>query len=347
MTSTRWALLFCLASSCLPVARIHADDPTSAINQSLRQKLTNDELLRRRGKRDVDVHDPSSIVKCNNEYWFFSTGMGVSSWRSSDLQTWRPGPRVFPEMPDWVTDIVPGQRGHFWAPDVIRVNERYLLYYSVSSFGRNTSAIALASTRTLDPNDPSFGWTDHGVVIQSSSNDNFNAIDPAVIRTENGELWMSFGSFWSGLKLVQLDPESGKRIAGDATLHSIASYRQIEAPHLYQHAGWFYLFVNWGKCCSGVDSTYNIRVGRSRKITGPYVDQDGVDLAKGGGTVLLETDGPFIGPGHANVLHDGDRYLLSCHFYDGTQRGRSKLSIQELTWSPQGWPEIAQPSASD
>lgn len=305
------------------------------------------ELLSLRGKRDVGVHDPSSIVKCDGEYWFFSTGTGVSSWRSKDLQTWQHGPRVFPEIPDWVTDAVPGQRGHFWAPDVIQLEDRYLLYYSVSSFGKNTSAIALASTRTLNPDDPAFGWTDDGIVIQSSSEDDFNAIDPAVIRTESGELWMSFGSFWSGLKLIQLDPKSGKRLADDGPLHSIASYRQIEAPHIYGHDGWFYLFVNWGKCCSGVDSTYNIRVGRSRSITGPYLDKDGVDLANGGGTLLLGSEGPFIGPGHANLLREGDRFLLSCHYYDGTEGGRSMLSIQELFWSPEGWPLVGDAPDSD
>lgn len=303
-------------------------------------------LFNLRGKRDVGVHDPSSIVKCDSEYWFFSTGTGVSSWRSKDLRTWERGPRVFPEIPNWVTNVVPDQRGHFWAPDVIRIDDRYLLYYSVSSFGKNTSAIALASAPTLNPDDPAFGWTDHGIVIQSSIRDEFNAIDPAVIRTGSGDLWMSFGSFWSGLKLIQLDPKSGKRRADDGAIHSLASYHQIEAPHIYQHDGWFNLFVNWGKCCSGVDSTYNIRVGRSRSITGPYLDKEGVDLAKGGGTLLLGSEGPFIGPGHANILREGDRFLLSCHFYDGTERGRSMLSIQELTWSQDGWPVVAQTSDS-
>ncbi|MCL4134294.1 UNVERIFIED_CONTAM: hypothetical protein GTU68_028796 [Idotea baltica] len=319
MRKVLFALSLCLTACCL----LSAEEP---------------EILKLRGKRDVGVHDPSSIVKCGDEYWLFSTGTGVSSWHSKDLRTWRRGPRVFPAIPNWVTEVVPSQRGHFWAPDVIRMDGRYLLYYSVSSFGKNTSAIALASTPTLDPEDPEFGWTDHGIVIQSSSKDDFNAIDPAVIRTESGTLWMSLGSFWSGLKLIRLDPKTGKRFADDGPIHSIASYRQIEAPHIYQHDGWFYLFVNWGKCCSGVDSTYNIRVGRSRTITGPYLAKNGVDLAKGGGTLLLGSEGPFIGPGHANIFSEGGRFLLSCHYYDGTERGRSRLSIQELTWSKEGWP---------
>lgn len=325
---------------------------TEALQRPLpqpRPRLSNSEesdLLELRGKRDVAVHDPSSIVKCGEEYWFFSTGIGVSSWRSKDLRSWQQGPPVFREIPSWVTDVVPEQRGHFWAPDVIRINDRYLLYYSVSSFGKNTSAIALASSPTLDPDDPAYLWTDHGIVLQSRRENNFNAIDPAVLETELGELWMSFGSFWSGIKLVQLDPRSGMRIAADSPIHSIASHREIEAPHIYQHDGWFYLFVNWGKCCSGVDSTYNIRVGRSRDITGPYLDKDGNDMARGGGTLLLDSEGPYIGPGHASVFRKGDKHLLSSHYYDGTQRGRSVLSIQELIWTSDGWPRVATGSES-
>ena len=297
-------------------------------------------ILMQHGKRNAGVHDPSSLVKCDSEYWMFSTGNGVTSWRSVDLQTWQRGPRVFPEIPAWVTDVVSDQRGHFWAPDVIKKDGRYLLYYSVSSFGVNTSAIALASTPTLNPADETFHWTDHGIVVQSSQHDSFNAIDPAVIETESGELWMSFGSFWSGLKLIQLDPRTGKRISSNSPMHSIAFHDEIEAPSIYYHNGWYYLFVNWEKCCRGVESTYNVRVGRSRQITGPYLDKNGVDLRNSGGTLLLKTEGPFIGPGHANVFHDADRYWFSCHYYDGTERGRSMLAIQEMTWGSDGWPDL-------
>ncbi|MCA9263197.1 MAG: arabinan endo-1,5-alpha-L-arabinosidase [Planctomycetales bacterium] len=296
------------------------------------------EILTRYGKCDAAVHDPSSIVKCEQQYWFFATGNGISTWHSRDLRAWQRGPRVFRTIPAWVTDVVPSQRGHFWAPDVIHHNDRYWVYYSVSSFGLNTSAIALVSTKTLDPQSPSYVWTDHGIVIQSDGENDYNTIDPAVIATDTGELWMAFGSYWSGLKLVQLDPKTGKRIAADSPLYSNASHEAIEAPHIYLHDGYFYLFVNWDTCCRGVESTYNIRVGRSRTITGPYVDREGVDLLDGGGTLLLTTEGPFIGPGHANVFRDGERYWLSCHYYDGTERGRSRLAIRPLTWSEDGWP---------
>lgn len=297
--------------------------------------------VERNGKRETSpVHDPSTILKCKDQYWFFATGPGVSSWHSKDLKRWERGPRVFATPPVWSTNVTPRHRGYFWAPDVIHLEGRYLVYYSVSQFGVNTSAIGLASNPTLDPAEPNYRWTDHGIVIQSARTNNFNAIDPQVTRTPKGELWLAFGSFWSGIKLIQLDPRTGQRLAPDSPLHSLAYHKDIEAAAIHHHDGYFYLFVNWGVCCRGVNSTYEIRVGRSREITGPYLDREGKDLMKEGGTLLLATNGAFIGPGHAGIFEEGGKSWFSCHFYDGTQRGASMLAIRPLRWSADGWPAL-------
>ena len=297
--------------------------------------------LERNGKREASpVHDPSTIVKCKGEYWFFATGPGVTSWRSKDLLHWERGPRVFATPPIWTTNVTPRHRGYFWAPDVIHHDGRYLVYYSVSQFGVNTSAIGLASNPTLDPADPTYRWTDEGIVIQTQKTNDFNAIDPHLIRTPKGELWMSLGSFWSGLKLMQLDPKTGQRLAADSPIYSLAYEKEIEAAAIHHHDGYYYLFVNWGKCCRGVNSTYEIRMGRSRDIRGPYLDREGVDLMKKGGTPLLATDGSFIGPGHAGIFEEGGKSWFSCHFYDATQRGRSTLAIRPLRWGDDGWPVL-------
>ena len=297
--------------------------------------------LERNGSRDASfVHDPSTIVRCKDEYWLFSTGTGIHSWRSKDLLEWKRGPAVLPAVPTWVTNVVADHRGHFWAPDVIFQDGRYLLYYSVSRFGVNTSAIALLSNPTLDPDEPNYKWTDHGIVVQSYRTNNFNAIDPHVVRTEKGELWMSFGSFWNGIQLLQLNPKSGLRIAPNAPWHRLAYDREIEAPAIHFRDGYYYLFVNWGRCCRGTNSTYNVRVGRSREITGPYVDKEGVDLANNGGTLVLASDDAFIGPGHAGIFEANGRNLFSCHFYDGTRRGRATLAIRPLHWGADGWPHL-------
>lgn len=327
---TRLAVLFAFALTVFG----QNNPSTNAIDPALAAKLE------RLGKRGVRVHDPSTIVKEKDVYWTFYTGRGTPSFFSKDLLTWTAGPRVFTNAPAWVKEAVPNNRGglDYWAPDIIRQNDRYLLYYSVSTFGKNTSAIALVSNKTLDTNSTDFAWTDEGIVIQSGTNNNFNAIDPAVTRDQEGGLWMSFGSFWSGIKMIQLDPKTGKRLQPDSPIYSLAKYESIEAPFIYHHGDHYYLFVNWGRCCRGTNSTYNIRIGRSAKITGPYLDKDGKDLAERGGSLFMETDGPFIGPGHAGILKEGDQYWLSLHYYDGTQRGASTLAIRPLTWDAQGWP---------
>jgi len=293
------------------------------------------------GSRGVYVHDPSPIVKCGGNYWIYYTGPGIASWYSSDLKKWERGPAAISNAPAWVATAVP--RNHFryyWAPDVIHVGDRYLLYYAVSSFGKNRSAIALATNSTLNPDDPGFGWVDQGAVVQSVETDNFNAIDPSAVLDEQGRLWLAFGSFWSGIKLVQLDPNTGKRIATNSPMYSLAFNDSIEASYIYHHAGYYYLFVNWGKCCRGTNSTYEIRVGRSPRVTGPYFDKDGEDMLVGGGSPFLATRGPFIGPGQSGIYSENGADWFSCHFYDGSRRGQAALSILPLGWDTNGWPQI-------
>ena len=308
---------------------------------ALRREPADEAALRALGSRDIRAHDPSTPALCDGEYWIYYTGRGIGSWRSKDLQTWEAGPRVFDDAPAWVAQAVPENRNaNFWAPDVIKVGGRYLLYYSVSSFGKRTSAIALASNATLNPANPAFHWRDDGIVIRSGNADNFNAIDPALLHDADGRLWVVFGSYWSGIKLVELDPTTGKRMTGNSPFHALAHSRAIEAAFLHRRGGRYYLFVNHGWCCRGINSTYHIRVGRSETITGPYLDRDGHALLDGGGTVVLESEGPFIGPGHAGILAVGDKEWFSCHFYDATQRGRATFALRPLTWDADGWPVV-------
>jgi arabinan endo-1,5-alpha-L-arabinosidase len=297
------------------------------------------------GSRGVHVHDPSTIVKCGDEFWVFYTGRGIPSFHSKDLEKWERGPRVFTNAPAWIDEAVPAHRGNsFWAPDIIHLGDRYLLFYAVSTFGKKVSAIGLATNPTLDPSDAHFRWTDEGMVVQSTTNDDFNTIDPAVSQDATGSLWLAFGSFWSGIKLIQLDPDTGKRIAPESPMYSLAHNDSIEASYIYRHEDFYYLFVNWGLCCRGTNSTYEIRTGRSKQITGPYFDADGVDLMADGGSPFLKTSGPFIGPGQAGIISENGTNWFSCHFYDGTRRGLSMLAVLPLRWETNGWPKIILPS---
>ncbi len=283
------------------------------------------------------VHDPSTITRCGDQYWLFGTGMGIVSWHSTDLIHWRQGPSVFSTLPPWTHQIDARQSGYFWAPDVIHLDDRYLLYYVVSKWGARTSAIGLATSPTLDPADPAFHWTDRGIVIRSTQRDNFNALDPSLLLDTDGRLWMALGSFWSGIKLAELNPATGLRKPG-APLRPLAWAKEIEAPYLAKHDGRYYLFVNWGLCCRGVKSTYNIRVGRASKITGPYLDKNGIDMLAGGGTLFLGTEGPRIGPGQVGILREGSHAWISYHYYDARHAGLASLGLRELNWDAAGWP---------
>lgn len=326
---------FCFVSTLLlcaplPVALAQDTAPSSRIGLPLEETAS----------RGVITRDPSSIVKCKDEYWVFYTGRGIPSFHSKDLVKWEPGPAVFQTAPEWIAGTVPENRNmNYWAPDIIHLGDRYLLYYSVSSMGKMTSAIGLATTPTLDPSDPAYHWTDHGIVVQSREGGDYNTIDPALFSDEDGSFWMVFGSYWSGIKLVQLDPKTGKRLHPDAPLTALAHNKSIEASYLYKHDGSYYLFVNWGSCCRGVESTYNIRVGRSRKITGPYLDKDGVDMLKGGGSLFLSQKGPLYGPGHAGILVDNGKSWFTSDFEgDARMGGKATLAIMPLSWKS-GWPE--------
>ena len=296
----------------------------------------------RRQFRDTErVHDPSTIVRVGGTNRCFCTGPGVSVMRQEPSGKWQREGRLFEAdaLPAWHSELVPGNRGYLWAPDVIRVGEKYFVYYSVSTFGKNRSAIGLAVGSSIDPGAKDWGWNDRGPVVISGSGDRFNAIDPALFR-DGPALWMTFGSFWDGIHLVELDPETGLRRRPDEKPLRLAYTPEIEAPFLHQRGGFYYLFVNWGKCCRGTNSTYEIRVGRSRVVTGPYADREGTKMSEGGGTRVLASAGRWIGPGHASIHEQDGREWLVHHYYDGEQRGAPRLRLVPLRWDGEGWPEV-------
>jgi hypothetical protein len=287
---------------------------------------------------NLGVHDPSTMIECNGRYYIFSTGQGISVKSSADRIYWLTGPRVFSSPPAWTTSAVPGFNGNFWAPDIIYFNGLYHLYYAVSTFGSQVSAIGLVTNPTLDPTDPGYQWTDQGPVIESSNGGAYNCIDPSLLFDESGDLWMSFGSFWNGIYMVRLDNSTGLLNIPSPSLTHLAYNNQIEASYLYHHGGYYYLFVNWGACCAGINSTYNIRVGRSTSITGPYLGPQGVDMVAGGGALFLKTTGKYIGPGHMGILDENGVQWFTYHYYDANVNGAPTLDVEPLSWSADGWP---------
>ncbi len=312
---------------------------------------------------ETSVHDPV-MMKQGNTYYIFCTGFGISVLSSIDLKEWKYEKPVFSEAPKWAVEAIPSFRGHIWAPDISFYNGEYYLYYSVSAFGKNTSCIGLATNKTLNPADPDFKWVDHGKVIQSVPGvTNWNAIDPNFIQDNDGTPYLVFGSFWDGLKLVKLSKD-GMSVAEDISkIPTIVSRKKdpnmkenppavdnnpvdaggnaVEAPFIFKKGKYYYMFASIDYCCKGVNSTYKMIIGRSKKLQGPYVDKQNAPLAHGGGTILLAGDENWHGVGHNAVVNaDGNDYLIF-HAYDAHKNGMPKLRIEKLKWT-NDWPEIIQ-----
>jgi arabinan endo-1,5-alpha-L-arabinosidase len=267
---------------------------------------------------------------------------------SKDLRTWAGSGHVFGELPQWARTEIPKAR-NAWAPDISYFNGKFHLYYSVSSFGSRNSAIGLTTTRTLDSASPDYKWVDEGMVLRSyEDKDDWNAIDPNLFIEDERHAWLTWGSFWGGIKMRRIDPATGKLSTIDDTMYSLSSRPRgdpvngsVEAPFLIRHGDYYYLFVSFDRCCRGPESTYNVVVGRSRSVTGPYVDRAGRSMLEGGGSLVIEaTTATWRGPGHQAVFREGNQDYLFFHAYFGAGLGRgSALQISTMTWED-GWPRV-------
>jgi len=304
------------------------------------------------------IHDPSELQYENGYFMVFSTGKGIHCWyRDKNTATWQPADIL--DKPKWWDKVFPDNKGYFWAPCV---PFKWVMYYSFEADDDSASAIGRAVATGEAPN---LKWKDDGPVLAMPNcrEDDYTcpvAIDPSVFADDKGNLYMAYGSGTSGIWIVELDAGTGHLSAKAArgwsedneAYHRVA-YRRlgeprgptdyIEAAYVYRHPGngYYYLFVNWGQCCSGVDSTYQIMVGRSKSPTGPFLDKEGKDMVEEGGSVVIETKGRFIGPGHAGIYrHTDGRYAFSFHYYDGENRGKAQLAVRELSWVD-NWPVVS------
>ncbi len=261
----------------------------------------------------IGIHDPSTVILCNGKYYTYGTG--GTPLVSDDGWTWRRG-------------VTPARTGA--APDVIHLGDRYYMYIS---------GVTMISSRTLDPDSPDYKWEDGGRIVGSEGPDDFiNPIDPgAFLDPTSGRLWLTYGSYYGFLRLVELDPHTGKRLNPNDSPVNIGI--NLEASDMIYRDGWYYLLGTHGSCCRGADSGYNIRVGRSRNVVGPFLDNMGVDMIQGGGKLVIGSGGRVIGPGHFGLLDLGDDVQkFSMHWEADLDRGgASVLDIRPLLWKD-GWP---------
>ena len=269
----------------------------------------------------IQIHDPSTIVRCDGK--FYTYGTGGSSLVSNDGWTWTRG-------------AAPSRRG--MAPDIVHVGDRYFMYVARNVGAQPRADINLIWSKSLDPNSPDYKWEEGGVVASSDGVEDCNAIDPgALLDPNDGRLWLVYGSYFGYIRLVELDPKTGRRLHDNDRPVNLAI--NCEAPIMIYRDGWYYLLATHGSCCRGADSGYNIRMGRARKITGPFLDHTGLYMIKGGGKLFAGSTGRHIGPGHFGLLDLGDGVQkFSCHYEADLDRGgASVLDIRPLLWKD-GWP---------
>jgi arabinan endo-1,5-alpha-L-arabinosidase len=268
----------------------------------------------------IGIHDPSTVIFCDGKYYTYGTG--GTCLVSDDGWIWRQGARL-------------PRRG--LAPDVIHIGDRYYLYIAANS-GPTKADINLLTNKTLDPDSPDYKWEEGGVVASSDGVEDCNAIDPGVFLDPNTKrLWLTYGSYFGYIRLVELDPKTGKCLNPNKKPYNIAI--NSEASIMIYHDGWYYLLVTHGSCCRGADSGYNIRIGRARRITGPFLDNMDVDMIQGGGKLFVGSSGRVIGPGHFGLFDLGDGVQrFSLHYEADLDRGgASVLDIRPLLWKD-GWP---------
>lgn len=276
---------------------------------------------------NLGAHDPAAYVQGNTIYL---AATGLIAKTSSNLTSWAGTPSPL-QLPSWAANKTGAT--NLWAPDISYFGGVFHLFYSASTFGSKKSCIGQATKTLLE----SGSWADQGMVICSNdgTSDNWNAIDPNVVVDDASTPWLVFGSFWDGIKAVKLD-SSGKR--ADSTLFSLAHHSGgEEGAWVFKRCDYYYLFISSGACCNGAFD-YKILVGRSKSVTGPYLDKAGTDLMSGGGTLLVQGNATWVAPGHnAVIAYNGKTYNLY-HALQGSSSGAATLRIAELTWDTDGWP---------
>ena len=272
------------------------------------------------------IHDPSTIAECDGKYYTFGTGGG--GLVSADGWVWESGA------------VRPGGGA---APDAIKIGDRYLVGYSTTGGGLGGGHAGRVGTmwnKTLDPNSPDFGYTEPVEVANSLVDEDCDAIDIGLLMDDKGRLFCTYGTYFGNIRMVELDPKTGERLAGNQPVDVAID---CEASIMIYRDGWYYLLGTHGTCCDGVNSTYNIVCGRSRNPYGPFVDNVGRDMLAGGGKMVIAAEERLFGAGHfGRYIVEPGVEKASLHFEADLDRsGRSVLAIRPILWK-NGWPECGE-----
>jgi arabinan endo-1,5-alpha-L-arabinosidase len=340
----------CLIPACLSVALLSACANRNGLSYlaSAQTQLADYALEGDTGP----VHDPS-IIRQGARYYAFTSDepgakAGLAIRCSSDRVVWAACGGVFSQTPQWVRDKVPGV-GALWAPDIAFFNGLYHVYYAGSTQGSQRSVIGLATNTTLDPGDPAYSWVDGGEVLESQPGMDFNAIDPNILVDQDGSVWLTYGSYWSGIKQMQIDAKTGLIMPGapryDLATRPWVSGNPIEGASVVQHGGFYYLFVSVDHCCESslADDDYKEAMGRGTTPHGPFAAMDGTPMLLGGGTVILEGNGNWVAPGGGTAHIDpaSGEAVLTFHALNVQENGAMHLWVKGIEWVDD-WPLLVE-----
>lgn len=342
----------CLLSVCLVAISSCGIFPTGRLSYA---SESTDPLAVYSQTGETDpVLDPS-IIRQGSTYYAFSTDVvgyprngNIPIHCSLDKVNWIACGSVFPNgMPDWIQQKVPGVAG-LWAPDISYFNGQYHLYYNGSRLHTQETVIGLATNTTLDPSDPAYKWVDRGPVLRSKTGDDFNALDPTILVDSDQSVWLTYGSYWTGIKQRQVDPATGKLLASNPTRYDLATrpgvlHNPIEGASLIHHGAYYYLFVSVDYCCeqNNAQNNYKQAVGRSTSPHGPFVDENGTRMMNGGGTVLLKGNKTWNAPGGGTAIFDGGsgESLIVFHAHNLEKSNTPYQWVKALRWE-NDWPTI-------
>jgi arabinan endo-1,5-alpha-L-arabinosidase len=292
-------------------------------------------------KGDIRVHDPV-MIKEGSTYYVFHTGKGISVKTSKDRITWTRGRPVFSasNFPVWHKSDIPEQDGSLWAPDIYYRNGKYYLYYTVSAWMNFNSSIGLATATTLDTTNPAYKWIDEGQIISyKNGGEGVNVIDPNLFEDSDGKTYLFYGSYKAGLRMVELDLKTGKLLNNPPQIITITKALG-EGVFVIKGPKYYYIFASRGICCKGMQSNYQIVMGRSQNVRGPYLTKDGKSWVDNNYTLFLAGDSTEPGRGHNGFFTEKDSTFIVYHAYTRAANGASLLNIKPLYIDAEDWPTL-------
>ena len=286
---------------------------------------------------NTSLPDPTLIKGQDGWFYLYATEdtRGMPIMRSKDLTNWAwTGLRVFSDntRPEFL------EGGGLWAPDINYINNQYVLYYALSLWGEeHKNGIGVATA-----DNPEGPFTDKGKLFTSDEIGVQNSIDPALFTNDDGSKHLFWGSL-RGLYMIEMSND-GLSIKQGATKQKVAG-NGMEGVYIFKRGNYYYLFASVGSCCAGINSTYQLVVGRSLNLTGPYLSRSGNALLDGSYTVVISGNSTFAGPGHCSQIIkdlDGNDWILY-HAIDkrnSAQFSWRMLMLDKLYWDNDGWPYI-------